>query len=248
LLEDDVNSGHGRLLVALVLLVILGALGRWQVKRMGGIDGALTNLKQLRATSQAPTNPAPQQPQAAVSGPAAETNNPAEASNTPPASSPAASDSKANPETPSAPAADTNDKDKHLVGGSPASSHPAEPPSAAKEPTAKQPVPETENQAPDNRVALGEQYLYGKGVHANCGRALSLLRAAADGADPKAQSLLGTMYATGHCVPRDLPASYHYFDSAMRQQPNNRLIAKDLLAVWDEMSPAERQAVTRAPR
>ena len=53
------------------------------------------------------------------------------------------------------------------------------------------------------------------------------------------------MYATGHCVPRDLPSSYRWFALALQADPNNTILEKDLTAVWNQMTAPERQLATK---
>ena len=93
----------------------------------------------------------------------------------------------------------------------------------------------------DSGEAEGEKYLYGTGVPQNCDRAQKSLLAAAGRADAKAQSVLGTMYATGHCAPRDLPLAYKWFAKALHQDPNNDRLSQDLKVLWNQMTPDERQ-------
>ena len=93
----------------------------------------------------------------------------------------------------------------------------------------------------DPLVAEGEKYLYGNGVPQNCGRAEKSLLAAAQHASPKAESVLGTMYATGHCVGRDLPTAYRWFAKASHQDPSNARITRDLEVLWKQMTARERQ-------
>jgi TPR repeat protein len=95
----------------------------------------------------------------------------------------------------------------------------------------------------DRLVADGERYLYGTGVPQNCDRARKNLFTAAS--NPKAQSLLGAMYATGHCVNRDLPSAYRWFAKALHQEPGNERVARDLEVLWKQMTPAEKQAAAR---
>ncbi len=97
----------------------------------------------------------------------------------------------------------------------------------------------------DSQVASAEKYLYGKGVRQDCGRALSELRPAADASNPKARTLLGAMYATGHCVPRNLPSSYHWFALALREDPSNVWVERNLQNVWNQMNASERQQATQ---
>jgi TPR repeat protein len=91
----------------------------------------------------------------------------------------------------------------------------------------------------------GEAYLYGRGMPENCDAAVKYLRAASAKSNAKARSALGTMYDTGHCVARDLPTSYLWFALALRADPNNQILEKDLGAVWNQMTPPERQMATR---
>ena len=92
----------------------------------------------------------------------------------------------------------------------------------------------------------GEKYLYGNGVPENCGRAQRNLAAAANRNNARAQSVLGTMYATGHCTGRDLPLAYHWFGKALRQDPTNSRIEQDLKALWNQMTPEERNLALRS--
>jgi hypothetical protein len=89
--------------------------------------------------------------------------------------------------------------------------------------------------------ATGEKYLYGNGAPPSCTLAQKNLLAAAESSNSRAASVLGTMYATGHCVTRDLPLAYFWFAKAMQQEPNNDRLERDLTAVWNEMTPDERQ-------
>src|SRR5208337_1883920 len=97
----------------------------------------------------------------------------------------------------------------------------------------------------DAAFRQGEAYLYGRGVHENCDEAVKYLKAASAKSSAKARSAFGTMYATGHCVPRDLPTSYSWFALALRVDPSNQILEKDLSAVWNQMTPPERQMATR---
>jgi hypothetical protein len=104
------------------------------------------------------------------------------------------------------------------------------------------------NQGPsdqDATILVAEKYLYGQGVPQDCNRALSLLQPAADASSAKARSILGTMYATGHCVPRDLPSSYRWFALALRQQPNNIWLEKNVETIWNQMTASEKQLAMR---
>jgi hypothetical protein len=100
--------------------------------------------------------------------------------------------------------------------------------------------------AGDSLELEGEKYLYGNGVPQNCSRAQKSLLAAAQRSNAKAQNVLGTMYATGHCVGRDLPLAYHWFAKSLHQEPSNTRIEQDLQAIWNQMTPEERQLAMRS--
>jgi TPR repeat protein len=95
-------------------------------------------------------------------------------------------------------------------------------------------------------VTMGQKYLNGDGVAQDCGKAQKNLLTAGFHSNVKAQSLLGTMYATGHCVSRDLPTAYRWFARALHEEPENTRVASDLDAIWRQMSPAEKKAALRA--
>jgi hypothetical protein len=138
-------------------------------------------------------------------------------------------------------------------GASDASTTTTEPP-AAKESAPAKPArsvarkPATIAPAPvsgdDQLVVEGEKYLYGNGVPANCDRAQKNLRSAASHGNSRALSMLGTMYATGHCADRDLPNAYRSFAKALHLDPSNSRIQSDLEILWRQMTPEERQSAT----
>ena len=109
--------------------------------------------------------------------------------------------------------------------------------------TQSAPPPATDTGDADFRK--GEAYLYGRGAPKNCDQAVKYLKTASAQSNAKARSTFGTMYATGHCVPRDLPTSYLWFALALRADPNNQILEKDLSAIWNQMTPPERQLATR---
>jgi TPR repeat protein len=107
------------------------------------------------------------------------------------------------------------------------------------------PSPQVAPASPDESlVTNAEKYLYGRGVPQNCDRALISLKAAANRQNARAQTLLGTMYFTGHCVSKDLPNSYRWFAQASRQSPDNMLVQRNLEMIWRTMTPQERQLAT----
>ncbi|MGB7583833.1 MAG: hypothetical protein WBM11_03230, partial [Terriglobales bacterium] len=110
---------------------------------------------------------------------------------------------------------------------------PAKPMVERKAPVADAPV--------DALEAEGENYLYGHGVPEDCRRASKNLLVAAARSSAKAQSVLGTMYATGHCVTRDVPTAYRWFAKALHQDPGNVRIQQDLEVLWRQMTEEERK-------
>jgi hypothetical protein len=105
-----------------------------------------------------------------------------------------------------------------------------------------QPGAEDADAAPSEAqlIAEGEKYLYGNGVPQDCERAQKNF-VAASAHSATAQSLLGTMYASGHCVARDLPTAYRWYARALQNDPSNNRIESDLKVLWQQMTPAERQ-------
>ena len=74
----------------------------------------------------------------------------------------------------------------------------------------------------DRLVADGEKYLYGRGVPETARGRREICRSAREQSNAKAQTLLGAMYATGHCVSRDLPTAYRWFAKALHGDPGIR--------------------------
>jgi hypothetical protein len=126
---------------------------------------------------------------------------------------------------------------------------PAKPAKAATNDEASAPAakfkPAAASSDSDGLFRKGEAYLYGRGAAENCTQAIRYLKSAADKSNAKARSTFGTMYATGHCVPRDLPTSYRWFAMALQADPNNSILEKDLSAIWNQMTPPERQLATK---
>ncbi len=113
-------------------------------------------------------------------------------------------------------------------------------PAASASKSVPAPAPSSSG-AEDQLVAEGEKYLYGNGVPENCNRAMTNLTKAANRYNAKARTLLGAMYATGHCAPRDLPTAYRWFALALRLDHSNARIERDLEILWRQMDAAERQ-------
>jgi TPR repeat protein len=97
----------------------------------------------------------------------------------------------------------------------------------------------------DPAFVLGQKYLYGQGVPQSCSLAEKNLRISAQNSNFDAQSMLGAMYATGHCVAKDLPAAYRWFARASHLQPNNARIEQDLEVLWRQMTAEEKQTAIR---
>ena len=103
-------------------------------------------------------------------------------------------------------------------------------------------APAASNPAEDSLYLEGQKYLYGgHGVRQNCALAEQNLLAAAKNDNSKAESTLGTMYATGHCVPRNIPLAYRWFARALHADPRNTRLEKDAEIMWNQMTPPERQ-------
>jgi hypothetical protein len=102
------------------------------------------------------------------------------------------------------------------------------------------------NTKQDELVTEGERYLYGNGVPQNCDRARTNLFVAAGQSNAEAQAALGAMFATGHCVVRDLPAAYRWFARAERKQSHNPRIEGDLRLLWKEMTLEEQNTAVRS--
>lgn len=98
----------------------------------------------------------------------------------------------------------------------------------------------------DQLEAEGERYLYGTGVSSDCNRAVKDLTAASAQGSGKADSVLGTMYATGHCVSNDLPLAYRWFARALQKDPGNARLQRDLQVLWGQMSSDQRQIAMRS--
>ena len=71
--------------------------------------------------------------------------------------------------------------------------------------------------------------------------------AAAEHSSAQAESVLGTMYATGHCATRDLPTAYRWFGRSLREDPKNTRIEQDLKGFM-ESNDARRTATGNAQR
>jgi hypothetical protein len=257
--EERGVSARG-IIFLLVLLAGLGAGGWWAYTHYNGSKPANT----AQTTSEPPATQS-NAPDAAANTPAAGPKAP-ESSSPNPASSPnsSATEPTANSATESAsttppPKVETPAAAPKTEQTPPASPKPAERAERAQ-PARNQriaraeakPAPRPSAAVPasgdkgDAEFKRGEAYLYGRGMPENCDQAIRNLKDASAKQNAKARSTFGTMYATGHCVPRNLPTSYSWFAQALRADPNNQILEKDLTAVWNQMTPPERQVAARA--
>lgn len=249
---EEANGGKRRIFLLLALLVALGAAGWWTYANYEGAMGR-------------PVRNASAKPSASVAAPGAPVPK-GETSTATPASPVADSAPVATSTLATAPeqkAASTQSIDS--------SSRPAKATAANQQETASPPKPAIEVKAVRSKPAheaappvqsatttaltiddsgdtaykKAEAYLYGRGVEQNCDEAVKYLKAASAKQNPKARSTFGTMYATGHCVPRDLPTSYGWFALALRVDPNNQILEKDLTAIWNQMTQPEREMATK---
>jgi hypothetical protein len=258
--DDGGSSWRTRLLIATIFLGSLGFAGwHWGA----GLKGWAAHLTQKPVSAQARADQTTYQvapittsgSEVAGSLPTAQTitaaQTPTSAAPSPPVENSAAAQKNIPAEIPRQPNAIPPQAARAAPVRSAASakkdeSQPQNPPSvenSTKEPS--QLDSETQESASDAKgealEAEGEKYLYGAGVPANCALAQKSLLTAAEHANSKAQSVLGTMYATGHCAPRDLPLAYFWFAMAMRQAPDDARAEHDLMVVWNQMSADERQ-------
>lgn len=272
LYEDEPPRSYAGLVFVVILLAVVGGAGYWQwshhgfpFNRFGGtsaqqsaspsevapaqsqdqqthIDKPLTGIGDALPTPSDQNKPPDTgkttdfSPQGTQTSPAAGTTTPsnANAGQQPAATEPA-------PEKPTEEAKATP----------PPSVTPARPKKAKHTPAPKA-APKTETASLATKIspdadleAAGERYLYGTGgTQPNCAKAQSNLQTAATRGNSKAQTVLGTMYATGHCVGRDLPTAYRWFARALHQDPQNSRISADLQVLWRQMSAEERQLAT----
>ncbi len=190
------------------------------------------------------TTPAAANPAAGTKAiPSPEAANPADTAATGAASAPAA------PEPAKPPAAMPAESVPESVTAdeTPLKSPAPAPREMAKKAAVAKPAPVAPPVDPDERiVAEGERYLYGHGVRSDCSLAQRNLMIGAGHSNTKAQTLLGAMYATGHCVNRDLPTAYRWFARALHGDPANFRLQRNLEVLWKQMTPEERQIAMKS--
>ena len=252
LLEDELSTSHwARTVVLIIVFVALGIAGWYWRNPLRAYVTA--KLAQVPANNQVDVSPTPAAaiPAAAPDAPPAIPNTSQAKPETgvtdlpaspPPTSATAAPNSAAVPNPPPdippqavKPAQPAEPSARTAQDEAPRGSQI----SKNTEPQVQKPLPAPA--AGDQLEAEGERYLYGTGVPVNCSRAQKDLIAAAGQGSTKAYSVLGTIYATGHCTDRDLPLAYHWFAKALQQDPSNTRLQRDLQVLWSQMTPDERQ-------
>jgi hypothetical protein len=268
---EDGNIGARRVILLLLLLAVLGGAGWWAYSNYnktgaGGRHIPITPAAQPEANETSADNSTTAKiPNGAASTDtnAAKTEPPATQSQSPaPAGNPKADQAKADQTKADQAKSDQPNNDAQANESASSTTPPpaqAERPSTPNKPARTERTSARASRTParpspavaedDSGVAefrKGEAYLYGRGAATNCSEAIKNLKAASAKQNAKARSAFGTMYATGHCVHRDLPTSYTWFALALRADPNNQILEKDLVAVWNQMTPPERQMATRS--
>jgi zinc-ribbon domain/Sel1 repeat len=271
LYEDEPPRSYAGLIFVVILLSAIGGAGYWQWRHHGfpfNRFGPGASAQQSASPSEVapaqsqeqqthidrpmtgvgdvlPTQPDQSKPPDTGKG----TEFSAQGGQTPSAQSTAAPNSGSSDQqtaateaTPEKPAEEAKTTPPPDVTTSPKKPNRTPPPKSA----AHAPTPAAPKTSPDAELEVaGERYLYGTGgTPQNCAKAESSLRTAAMHGNGKAQAVLGTMYYTGHCVSRDLPAAYRWFARALRQDPQNSTLSSDLQVLWRQMSPQERQLAT----
>jgi cytoskeletal protein RodZ len=277
LLEDETPRHRGRNLILILLLAgVAAAAWHWRqdlrvvaerflnspppAAKAGGSDNQEANPPAAAAAdSSSGAAPASSANAAApVETPGTAASAQAPAAQTPPSAAPAAVAASGTTDSTQSAPADQSPPSNQSQAGDAASTAPAAKPEESEEapnPRArgrKSDMTRTQRAAAasqtDELEVQGEKYLYGNGVPENCARARTNLLAAAQHSNAQAQSVLGTMYATGHCATRDLPTAYRWFGRSLRQDPKNSRLEQDLRVLWNQMTPDERRLALRDVR
>jgi hypothetical protein len=263
LLEEESPKSHGKLYLTLALLVIAAGViaWHWESDQRTSAEPAATSTpaaSTTTATTQTPpppaNNPSPSKPEDAATPKPSDSAKPVPAppvvtQETLPATKPAEeAEAKPQEQSPTPPASSDTPADSSSTADT------SQPASAVVPPTpAPKPKPDPKVATPsapalkgdDKLVADGEKYLYGNGVPEDCDLAQKNLKAAAAHSNARALTLMGAMYATGHCVDRDLPTAYRWFAKALHQDPSNARVQQDIEILWKQMTPGERQLATK---
>jgi hypothetical protein len=275
LLEDDEEhkSNTGLIFLTIVALGLVVGLG-WLRWRNGSFPSlkSLTSSSQPKpaaptdSSAQPPTgseqpNPAPgstaqppapatdvaTQPSVAPANPqATETTIPPAISNASPTPTATATpDATAAAASAPPPTHDSTSEEIPDKSPAPAAEAATPPPAPAKPKPAAKAAPKPASKVTDP-VVIGEHYLYGsQGFPQNCERGLRYVKPAADQSNPKAMITMGALYATGHCLSRDLPTAYRFFALALRGDPENVALRQNTERVWKQMTAEERKQAIR---
>jgi hypothetical protein len=276
LLEEEAPKSRGKFVITLVLLLLAAGLMVWHWQRDGYPWAARSSAPpsvQAPAQNAGPPVASNSQPAApAADAPAPKAQNPppqseATSSDTPSQATEPKAEAAAKKTDPAAPketavpdggATDQTSASDAAASGSSTGADASQPSPAEATaiPPAVSPKPQPESRvvvaptpglrADDKLAAEGEKYLYGNGVSQDCGLAQKNLRIAAGHLNARAMTLMGAMYATGHCVTRDLPTAYRWFAKALHQDPSNSRVQQDLEILWKQMTPGERQMATKS--
>ena len=277
LLEDETPQHRGRNLILIVLLAAVAAAGwHWRQDLRTVASRLLSSPPPVGSAQDANSPPAADSASQPASANGASTDNkvqqPGQAPSgqssdqtaTPPAQVPPAGTAPGTADSTQVPQASQPQADQPPANDSQATNQPQPGDSASSTAGAKtddsgnapaeRPAPvrkaaklQTQSGVEDLE-AEGEKYLYGNGVPENCTRARTSLLAAAQRSSAQAESVLGTMYATGHCATRDLPTAYRWFSRSLRKDASNTRIEQDLKVLWNQMTPEERQLALRDQR
>jgi hypothetical protein len=226
--EDEPPTSHARSLVLLLVLVILAIViyWKWQSIRDFVVPPPTTHSQQERPAQSA----APSEPGSAT----------ASSDNAAPQPGP-----PANPNgLPQKDTATIPDQPKP-VKAEPKEAAPKEDEKPTAQPAAQPAARPAAQPAGAELVASGERYLYGRDVPRNCSQAVVNFNAAAKQNNPRALSYLGSLYATGQCVPLDRALAYQWFSRALALDRGNTYLAHNLNMLWGEMSSEERARATQ---
>jgi hypothetical protein len=98
---------------------------------------------------------------------------------------------------------------------------------------------------PDAPVQLADLYIKGEGVPRSCEQAMVLLKTAAAKENATARNRLGSMYATGNCVPHNRVEAYRWMSAALTANPNSQWAQQNREQIWQQMTPDEQAAAQK---
>ncbi len=262
---EEEGGGAGKIILILAVLALAAAFGymTWKNQGVGWLTAMLSKPPAPTQTATQPENSPPSPAPTETQTPATSGSTPADNQPAPAQAQPATSPDNGKPNTPAAtqpPAVATPKSDEKTSSAANPSDDgeddaPEEKPAAPATPTAQpekpkaavvKPAPKPNAAVapakPVDTVSEAQKYLYGRGGAAqDCDRGLRLLKPAANAANPKAMIEMGALYSAGLCTPRDLPTAYRWFAIALRKEPDNEAVQKDLQKLWSEMTQPERQ-------